>query len=83
MARIIYRFSVLLSLISFLWFAGGATIGLIDPGNPSPDPFAKRFLEVGLPWLSLAILAPVAVMATYYAIRWAITGKIRPWVPLD
>jgi apolipoprotein N-acyltransferase len=29
----------------------------------------------------LAIAGPAAVMAIFYALRWALTGRLKPWVP--
>jgi hypothetical protein len=28
-----------------------------------------------------SVAGPAAVMAIFYAIRWALTGRIKPWIP--
>ncbi|MFC5550320.1 hypothetical protein [Massilia aerilata] len=30
-----------------------------------------------------AVIGPVAVMVVFYAVRWALTGRLKPWVPVS
>lgn len=31
--------------------------------------------------LLFAVVGPMAVMVTFYAVRWALTGRLKPWIP--
>lgn len=31
--------------------------------------------------MTFAVIGPAAVMVLFYAVRWALTGRLKPWVP--
>lgn len=43
--------------------------------------FANSAHEQKLLAILFGCVGPIGVMATFYAIRWALTGRIKPWVP--
>lgn len=64
---ILFRFACLGAVFGFLF----CVVGIFITRSPNGKMAAAVFAVVG----------PVAVMATFYAIRWALTGRVKPWVP--
>jgi hypothetical protein len=64
---ILFRFACLAAGCGFLF----CVVGIFIVDHPEGKIAAATFSIVG----------PIAVMAIFYAVRWALTGRLRPWVP--
>lgn len=64
---ILFRFACLAAVGGFL-FCG--FIALVT-GSSNERTAAMMF----------AVAGPAAVMIVFYAVRWALTGRLKPWIP--
>lgn len=64
---VVFRCCCIAAVGGFL-FCIAATIA-----NPFPE---ERPLA-----LLLSVVGPIAVMVTFYVVRWAFTGRLKPWFP--